>query len=319
MRVLVAGVGGIGGWTAGTLAKGGVDVTLFARGATLHKLQRDGLTLLKGEAQENWRLPAMDVACGPFDVVFVCAKTQDFAAICTALAPVLKPGVEVVAAVNGLPWWFLEREGLRLERVDRGGEASALLREVTPLGAVLHASTHAAEPGVIRVVKTDRLMLGDAPGHASRHVQALAEALARGGVDAPVVGNIREEIWAKLWGNMNMNPISALTRLSSKPILETPELRALVRDMMTEFDAIGGRLGLALPMSADARIEVTKTLGDFRTSMLADAAAGRRLEHEGILGCVIELADRLAVGAPVSRAVYALLKGLDLSFARAAS
>jgi 2-dehydropantoate 2-reductase len=115
---------------------------------------------------------------------------------------------------------------------------------------------------------------------------------------------------------MNMNPVSALTRLSATPILTRPDLRALVLAMMNEFDAIGQKLGLALPMSAHERIEITGKLGDFRTSMLADAEARRRLEHEGILGCVIELAQKLGIAAPVSKTVYALLAGLDHSFAR---
>lgn len=316
MRVLVAGVGGIGGWIAGTLAKGGAEVALFARGATLARLQSNGLTLLEDGRRDVFALPALDTASGPYDVIFVCAKTQDFAAICAGLAPVLQTGVEVVAAVNGLPWWFLDGEGIRLESIDPGASIAERLRDVTPLGGVLHASTHAIEPGVIRIVKADRLILGEAPGRPSHHLPGLSDALQRGGVSAPAVANIREEIWAKLWGNMNMNPLSALTRLTSLPILERPELRRLVHDMMTEFDAIGQKLGLALPMSADERIEVTRKLGDFRTSMLADALASRRLEHEGILGCVVELAEKLDVEAPVSRVVHALLKGLDLSFTR---
>lgn len=318
MKVLVAGIGGIGGWMAGALARGGADVSLFARGATLARLQREGLTVVSGEKRETFWTPVIAQADRgqQFDVMILCAKSQDFPALCDSLAPLLQKGTEVIAAVNGLPWWFLAERGMHLESIDPGGQATVRLRDVTPVGAVVHASSHAVEPGVIHAVKADRLILGDVPGHAARHVETLARHFEAGGVKAPVVGNIVEEIWAKLWGNMNMNPLSALTRLSSLPILETPELRALVHDMMTEFDAIGKKLGIALPVSADDRIEITKKLGDFRTSMYADAMARRRLEHEGILGCVVELARKLNVDAPVSRIVYAILKGLDVSFSQ---
>ena len=316
MKILVAGIGGIGGWIAGALARGGADVSIYARGATLARLQGDGLTVVSGEQTETFRLPALGaVGDARFDVALLCAKTQDFPAMCESLSPLFGPGVEVVAAVNGLPWWFLDGKGVRIECIDPGARAASLLKNVTPVGAVVHATSHALEPGVIRTVKADRLILGEAPGHASRHLHALAAALEKGGVKAPVVGNIKDEIWAKLWGNMNMNPLSALTQLSSRPILETPELRRLVHDMMEEFDAIGRKLRLTLPMSADERIEITKVLGDFRTSMYADAMAQRRMEHEGVLGCVVELAEKLGVEAPVSGVVYALLKGLDASFA----
>ncbi len=322
MKILVAGIGGIGGWLAATLARGGADVDVFARGAALARIGEQGLTFLCGDSSETFKLRALGTvsAAMRYDAVVVCVKTQDFPALCASLQPVLRKGTDVVAAVNGLPWWFTgalqgPARDLRLETIDPGGVAQGLLSNVTPIGAVVHASAHAVEPGIVRAVKADRLIIGDVPGYGSPRTEVFAGLVEKGGVPAPVVGNICEEVWAKLWGNENMNPISALTRLSSLPILSQPELLNLVRDMMIEFDIIGGKLGVALPMSADERIEVTKKLGDFRTSMLADAEAGRRLEHEGILGCVVELAEKLGVSAPVSRIVYSLLKGLDLSFA----
>ncbi|MCC2095369.1 MAG: hypothetical protein KDJ29_00670, partial [Hyphomicrobiales bacterium] len=53
MKILVAGVGGIGGWLAGSLARGGADVTLFARGLTLGRLREDGLTLQSADSSET--------------------------------------------------------------------------------------------------------------------------------------------------------------------------------------------------------------------------------------------------------------------------
>ncbi len=320
MKVLVAGVGGIGGWLAASLSRGGAEVELFARGAARERLQRDGLTILSGDKREAFALKAFnDISpTHTYDLIIVCVKTQDFGAVCASLQALLKPGVMLIAAVNGLPWWFLPACGssLHLESIDPGGKISISLADISPLGAVVHASAHAIEPGVVRVVKADRLILGEPDGQQSGFVRELSECLQRGGVAAPIVPNISEEIWAKLWGNMNMNPVSALTRLSSLPILERPDLRALVLAMMEEFDAIGQELGLKLPMGANERIEITNVLGDFRTSMLADAEAHRRLEHEGILGCIVELAEKLRVPAPVSKTVYALLTGLDYSFER---
>jgi len=316
MKILVAGIGGIGGWMASALAAAGADVSLYARGRTLRQLQANGLRVIIGEHEASFRLPVFGTAEASvaFDVIICSAKSQDFGAMCEDLAPLLRNGTELLAAVNGLPWWFLDQTSVRLQCLDPAGRTAALLSKVTPIGAVVHASAHAREPGVIVSVKSDRLLLGMPWELKSKHIRALAAAFEAGGIRTPIVENIREEIWAKLWGNMNMNPISALTQLSSLPILERPELRGLVRDMMNEFDALGRKLGLALPMSADDRIDVTRKLGDFRTSMYADAMARRRLEHEGILGCVVELAEKMNVDMPVSKVIYALLKGLDHSF-----
>jgi 2-dehydropantoate 2-reductase len=110
---------------------------------------------------------------------------------------------------------------------------------------------------------------------------------------------------------MNMNPVSALTRLTAKPILGDPRLSELVRGMMTEFSELGQRIGLKLPMTVDERLVVTRRLGDFRTSMLNDLEAGRPLEVEGLLGVVVEMADKIGHPVPMSRAVYALARAID--------
>jgi 2-dehydropantoate 2-reductase len=218
--------------------------------------------------------------------------------------------------MNGLPWWFLEGlpgplAGQRLESVDPGGKAAGMLGGVRPVGAVVHASMRAEAPGVIRVPAVDRLILGEPGGNVSRETAILAQLVKAGGVSCPVTPDIRMEIWAKLWGNMNMNPVSALTRLTANGIFGEPRLFDLVREMMTEFVRVGERLGIKLPMSVEERLVVTRRLGDFRTSMLNDAEAGRQLEVEGLLGVVVELAEKLAEPVPASRTVYALARGLN--------
>ena len=321
MKVLVAGLGGIGGLITDALACGGGQVDVLARGETLSRIRDDGLKIQTSGVERTHRVHALASSelQNDYDVIFACCKSQDFPAMVQSLKPALSDGAALVAAVNGMPWWFPESirvnaRALYLDSIDPQGRAADLLADTPAIGLVVHASAHAIEPGVVRIVKADRLVFGDVNGRLSRHTAGLAKICEQGGIASPLVANVREEIWAKLWGNMNMNPLSALTRLSTSPILETPELCAMVRSMMEEFEQVGQVLGLHLPMSAQDRIEVTRVLGDFRTSMLNDALAQRRLEHEGILGSFVELAGKCGVGVPVSSIVYTLLKGLDLSF-----
>jgi 2-dehydropantoate 2-reductase len=320
MRVLVIGAGAVGGWLAGTLTRGGAEVALLARGATLQAIRQRGLTLIDGQRREAFQLPASDRA-GDLtrpDAVAFAVKTHGFAEAATWAAPAFAAGPRgplVVTAMNGLPWWFLDGcrgplAGQRLESVDPGGKAAALLAGTRPVGAVVHASMRAAAPGIIKLAAVDRLILGEPVADASRETQELAALVTAGGVDCIVTPDIRLEIWAKLWGNMNMNPVSALSRLTANGIFAEPRLVDLVRDMMTEFALLGERLGLSLPMTVDERLVVTRRLGDFRTSMLNDVEAGRPLEVEGLLGVVVEMAEKLGEPVPASRAVYALARGL---------
>ena len=318
MRVTVIGAGAVGGWLAATLARGGAEVAILARGATLATIRSSGLTLIEGERRQTFPFPASDLVqdLPEPDVIVLAVKTYAFAEAVTWGAPAFAHGPLVVTAMNGLPWWFLDGlEGplanQRLESVDPGGKAAAMLGNVRPIGAVVHASMRAEAPGIIRVPAVDRLILGEPAGDVSGEAIELSRLIAAGDVTCPIANDIRLEIWAKLWGNMNMNPVSALTRLTANGIFGEPRLLELVRDMMTEFVRVGERLGIALPMSVEQRLVVTRRLGDFRTSMLNDVEAGRALEVEGLLGVVVELAEKLGESVPASRAAYALARGLN--------
>jgi 2-dehydropantoate 2-reductase len=144
--------------------------------------------------------------------------------------------------------------------------------------------------------------------HYAHAARAVADALVRGGFDVEVSENIRADIWAKLWGNMNMNPLSALTGSTADRLLDDPFTHALVLRMMEEADAIGQRLGLSTDMSAPQRLAVTRELGVFKTSMLQDFEAGRPLEVEPILGVFPELGRRVGVPTPFCDAVLGLLR-----------
>lgn len=321
MRVLVVGAGAIGGWLAAVLARGGAEVALLARGAALEAIRASGLTLIEGERRQTFRPAASDKAADlprP-DAVVLAVKTYAFAEAAAAAAPALglagQDAPLLVTAMNGLPWWFLDGvagplAGARLDSVDPGGRAADLLAEARPVGAVVHASTRVEAPAVVRVVGTDRLILGEPGGSTSLKLAELARLAAAGGIACPVTDDIRTEIWAKLWGNASMNPVSAIVRRSAHGIFGDPRLSDLLATLMQEFALVGERLGLKLPMSVEERLAVTARLGDFRTSMLNDAEAGRPLEVEGLLGVVVELAERLGEPVPASRAVYALARGM---------
>jgi 2-dehydropantoate 2-reductase len=318
MRVNVIGAGAIGGWLAGTLARGGAEVGLVARGATLAHLKETGLTLLEGDKRETLRLPAAERLrdLPKADAVVLAVKTYAFTDVVARAAPALTRGTLFVTAMNGLPWWFLTAlkgplENQSLESIDPGGKAAALLPNVRSAGAVVHVSARAESPGVIRIAAVDRLILGEPDGKSSRDLSALGELVTVGGARCEVVPDIRREIWAKLWGNMNMNPVSALTRRTANGILGDPNLLDLVRAMMTEFAAVGARIGLPLPMTVEERLVITRRLGDFRTSMLNDVEAARPIEIEALLGSVVELADKLGEPVPASRTVYALARTLS--------
>jgi 2-dehydropantoate 2-reductase len=315
--VAIVGAGAIGGWLADALDRAGWRVSVVARGETLTALRGAGL-LVEREKEVRCSRPAVGAAAelGIQDYVILTVKAHALSGLAPQLSPLIGPASIVVSATNGIPWWFLEDfagplANQTLQSVDPDGSQARVFPRDRVLGSVVHASVRVAAPGRVQVVAADRCILGEPNGAQSPRVMDLVQALRRGGVNAVASSRIRHDVWSKLWGNMNMNPLSALTRSGTSKMLDDPDVRGLCVAMMEEMQRCGDALQLSLPMTPAERIAVTRRLGDFRTSMLEDVEAGRALEYAPQLGAVVEIAERLGVAAPFSRAVLGLTRLLS--------
>jgi len=320
MKVCIVGAGAIGGWFAGHLGhKLGDEVQLsaLARGATLAALrQHGGLRLDTIDGQRlvvPIRASDRPEELGPQDLVVVAVKGPALAAVAPAVRALLGPETRVLVAMNGVPWWFFEGlggplDGQRLESVDPGGVVAALIPAERVIGSVVHASCTTPEPGLVKHVMGMGLILGDPAGGRPAHVEQLAALLQRAGFNATVSERIQRDIWFKLWGNMTMNPISALTGATADRILDDELVRGFVTDVMQEAAAIGARIGCAVDQTPEQRHEVTRKLGAFKTSMLQDAEAGRPLELDALVASVREIAQKLGLATPFTDAMLGLTR-----------
>jgi len=318
MRVTVLGVGAIGGWLAAGFAAGGAEVALLARGAKLAALRRDGLVLRGPEGEQAHRLPASDdpAALPPAELLVLGLKGQDLPGALPLIQALMTPTTRVLSAQNGVPWFFLQGlpgplDGAVLDAVDPGGALAAALPPARVLAAVVHAGASVEAPGVIRLATANRLPIGDPAGANPGLLAAVVATLRAGGIPAETSPAIREEAWRKLWGNSNMNPLSALCRGTLSAMLDEPGVRGLAEAMMAEMDGLGQRIGLPALGDIGARIATTRKLGAFRTSMLQDREAGRPLELGPVLCALVEMAARLDHPAPVMRGVHGLVRLLE--------
>lgn len=314
-RICVAGAGAVGGLIATRLAAAGEGVGVLARGAHLQAIRAEGLVLEDGDSRTVAKVAAADDATllGRQDILFVTLKAHALRDSAAALAPLVGPDTLIVPAMNGVPWWFFhdfggKLAGTRLEAVDPKGEIARTLPPEQVLGAVVHLSSTVPSPGVIRRGRGNLLLVGDLSGAETPRLGKVLGLLERAGFDARATREIQREVWLKLWGNMNMNPISALTGSTADVMLDDPLTLALVREMMNEAAAIGAALGIDMGMSADARIAVTRELGAFRTSMLQDFEARRSPEIDAILAAPCEIGDRLGIPIPWSKTILGLIR-----------
>jgi len=216
----------------------------------------------------------------------------------------------VVSTQNGIPWWYFPADE-HLERVDPCGVIAASIDPGSVVASIVYLGTEIVEPGVIRHDEGNRISLGEPDGTRSDRTKQIADALIKSGLRCPISTRIRHEIWVKILGNVAFNPISALTGATLAAMARDPGVRQIVRNIMTEVEAVANKMGLELPISIEQRIAGAEKVGEHKTSMLQDLEAGRPMELEAVVGAVVELGDRLGVPMPHTRTVYSCTRLLE--------
>jgi 2-dehydropantoate 2-reductase len=316
MKACIYGAGAIGGWLGMALAHAGCELGVVARGDTLAALQAHGLRLRRADgtlAQARVNAQAHPADLGVQDLVVLAVKAPGLPDVARAMGPMIGPDTVVLTAMNGVPWWFLDGFGgpacgHALPAVDAGGEIARAIPGRHVLGSVVHTSCSVDAPGLVRQHFGNRLIVGEPDGSRSARLQQMADTLQRGGIDVEVTPHIRKDIWFKLWGNLTVNPISALTGATTDRILDDDLVRGVVSAVMLEAKAIGEKIGLPIDQQPEDRHAVTLKLGAFKTSMLQDVEAGKPLEIDALVGAVRELGQITGTPTPHTDALLGLVR-----------
>ena len=305
MRVAIVGAGAIGLWIAGRLARTGVEVSMLARGVALRHINKRGVLVRDKNTELCEQILASDDArtLGLQDLVIFAVKSHDLPTATKISKALINQNTIILPAMNGVPWWFLESAlgdlaQKTLNSVDPNGECANSLPTNQVLGGVVHASCFVDEPGVVQHVMGNGFIIGAASGLATEGIRNVEGLLRSAEFDVTVSTDIRYDIWYKLWGNMTMNPLSALTGATCDLILDDPEARAFASAVMNEASKIGDSIGCPIVQTANDRHEVTRKLGAFKTSMLQDAEAGKQLEISALLEAPQEIARLAGIDTP---------------------
>jgi 2-dehydropantoate 2-reductase len=252
--------------------------------------------------------------------VLLTLKAHQVPDVLPELRALFGPETAVVTMINGVPWWYFHKlpgpwEDQRLDSVDPGGVIASFIEPHRLIGSVVYPAAELVEPGVVRVIEGNRFTLGELDGSRSPRIERLSEALMKAGFKAPVSKDIRGEIWVKLWGNLCLNPLSALTHATLEDICRFPASRELVATMMREGQQVGEKLGVQFKISIDKRIAGAEAVGAHKTSMLQDVEHGRALELEALVGSVVELGRITGVPVPTVATVYAIAQLLAKTLA----
>ncbi|MDB5821628.1 MAG: 2-dehydropantoate 2-reductase [Herminiimonas sp.] len=317
MKIAIVGAGGIGGYVGARLALAGEDVTFIVRGANLTAIRKNGFKLIsqdgKEEVASNVRATDNYDEAGIQDVVILALKSHQVRSVANDVPRLFSPDTSVVTMQNGIPYWYFhgiggQWDGRRVESVDPDGTLAEALPARRVIGCVVYPASELIEPGVVLHIEGDRFPVGELDGSTTERVIRVSEALTRAGFKAPVLDNIRAEMWLKLWGNLTFNPISALSHSTLVDICQYPLTRQLATDMMLEAQAVAAKLGVTFRVPLEKRIAGAEKVGRHKTSMLQDIEAGRAPEIEALVGSIIELGRLTETPTPHIDTVYALVK-----------
>ncbi|TKK75850.1 2-dehydropantoate 2-reductase [Herbidospora galbida] len=318
MKVAVLGAGAIGAYVGAALHRAGVEVHLIARGEHLAAMRKSGVRVLspRGDFTAHPHTTDDPHEVGPVDHVFLGLKANSYAAAGQMVAPMLHESTSLIAAQNGIPWWYFHRlggpyDGYRIESVDPGGSVTEALPLERAIGCVVYAATEIEAPGVIRHLEGTRFSIGEPSGQLSPRCVEFSNAMVAGDLKCPVEADLRKDIWVKLMGNVAFNPISALARATMAGICRHTGARELVRTMMEETVAVAQAVGCNPHISIERRLAGAEKAGEHKTSTLQDLEKGKPLELDVLLSAVVELADLTETSVPTLRAIHAVTDLLD--------
>jgi 2-dehydropantoate 2-reductase len=315
LKIAIVGAGAIGMFLGTHLARAGADVSAVARGTTAEALRARGFHWEErgGTLTAPVRVAENAHALGAQDLVVVAVKGPSLPAASAHVVPLLGEDTVVLPAMNGVPWWFFHGlggslEGTPVKSVDPDGRIAAAIPVRHVVGCVVHATCSVVGPGRGRHGFGRGLIVGEPGGGVSPRVRDLAARLDAAGFETTISERIQADVWYKLWGNMTMNPMSALTGVTCDRLLDDPLLDRFTLAIMAEAAAIGEKIGCPIRQSGEERNAVTRKLGAFKTSMLQDVEAGKPLEIDGLLTAVSEIGARVGVATPGTDALLGLTR-----------
>jgi len=328
MKVAIVGAGAIGAYMGLRLALAGQEVTFIARGANLEAIRKQGVKLISADGKEEVTTQVRatnDYAeAGRQDLVILAIKAHQVEAVANDVPRLFGPNTVVVPMQNGIPYWYFHHHGGELagtcvRSVDPNGTIGEKISADRVIGCVVYPAAELVSPGVVHHIEGNRFPVGELDGSSSERVTRVSACFTAAGLQAPILADVRAEIWLKLWGNLTFNPISALTRATLASICQYPLTRSLAASMMTEAQTVANKLGITFRVPLEKRIAGAERVGHHKTSMLQDVEAGRVLEIDALLGSVVELARLTHTPSPCMDTVFALTKLLGKTLEEARS
>ena len=296
MRIVIIGAGALGGLVGAQLTQGGEDVTLVEiNEARVKELRQSGLYVSEGtkdEVRVDLQIATSVEGLPVADLVFISVKTYQTGAAVRAALPVIGPDTYVLSMQNGF---------------GNTDTMAGIIESRQILSGITYHSIQHTGPNRIRYrAGIKPIQIAPYDGTVTAAVEQVGEVFRRSGLDTEIVEQIDNVIWQKLLHNAVVNPVSALTGLSCREMLDDPDLQDFMHDLCLEIVAVMKARGIPIVNEEDPYAPVVgsqKALGKNRPSMWQDLLRSYRTEVDAINGAVVTEAERLGLSAPLNEGI----------------
>lgn len=299
MRIAVIGAGAVGGYFGARLAAAGLDVSFIARGEHLKSMQKNGLRIksIQGDLEVRSRFTSNPDEVGPVDLILFSVKSQDTEKAAKLLAPLMSAKTTVLSLQNG---------------VDNPEKIAHLWGANRTLAGVVYIAAQVREPGVIEHSGGGRIVMGALDSRNQETARNVESILATAKVPCDVSSEMPVVLWKKLAWNSPFCALSCLLHMTIGEILTSNSLKELIAGCVEEVRDAAQCRGVELPPStAQEALSFSRSLDNFKPSMLQDLEAGKPLEYEALNGIVIKILYQAGRRAPINEIFYAALKYID--------
>lgn len=301
MKLMVSGIGGVGGYISAVLCAHYPEVTLIARKKRKDALQQKGLVIHSQCMGERVFHPIVTDApseAGIQDIIFICTKTFSLPDAIQALLPCIDAHTIVVPIMNGI-------------------DHANITRKLLPAGHVVDSliyitSSYAEDYSIIHPVSYARIFISSPTTGIAEKVQSVLQH--DGELDCQIPADMDAELWKKYITNCAYNTMTAYYVCTTRKIMESAQRIAEFHALLNESYQVGCAAGVHLPTTLPDdifnRLTHHRNL-DMTSSMERDAAAHKHTELETFSGHLVRLARSLRVPVPVTQKFYIALKARE--------
>jgi len=299
VRIAVMGAGAVGGYFGARLAAAGHHVAFVARGKHLHAMVKEGLKVksFQDDLQVRSLFTSDPKEIGPVDLALFCVKSYSTEEAGKQLEPLFKEDTKILSLQNG---------------IDNPDRLAALWGKERTLAGVVYIGAQISEPGVIEHAAGGKIVMGELDGGVGEGTKRVQQIFSEANVPCAISAEIRKVMWTKLVWNAPFCALACLARATVKEITESDSLREIALECMEEVREAAKCQGIELgPSVLDEAMSLSRSIGDFKPSMLQDLEGGKPLEYEALNGIIVSLLSGTGKRAPINENFYAVLKFLD--------